>query len=525
MFLPESTGTEIFIGLVGAVGTDLKSVFNLLDEELKIAKYTAIPIRLSQLLRDCYVFRELKKYDDGFEDDRINKYMDAGDKFRKKMKHGDAVAKLAVSKVSSIRKSGKSKKEFGLGRIAYVFHSLKHPEEVKLFRRIYGNSFYLISAYSPKQDRLESLAERIKVSRNKSDRSKFRSKAQKIIERDTEETGNPFGQNVRNTFPLADVFIKVTTKTDTKKYLNRFVNLLFGNPFITPTQNEYGIFHAKAASLRSADLSRQVGAIIVAEEGEFISSGCNEVPKAGGGAVWELDSGEVKNDYRDFAIGYDSSSKMRRDMLGELFSKLSEGGWFKDSFSEKRPEELVELSLKPEKGALHGTRLSSILEYGRMVHAEMFAITEAAKRGLSINNAKMYCTTYPCHMCARHIMSSGINKVIYIEPYPKSLAKELYDKSIRYEDESADEDALIFEPFVGVAPNRFIDFFEIKKRKDSYGNKINFDISKSNPVTKQVYPSHIEIEKAYVKFLSVNSHFLGITNPRKRNPKSTGRSA
>lgn len=57
------------------------------------------------------------------------------------------------------------------------------------------------------------------------------------------------------------------------------------------------------------------------------------------------------------------------------------------------------------------------------MHAEMFAITDAARRGLSVRDATLYCTTFPCHMCARHIIASGIRKVVYIEPYPKSMAK------------------------------------------------------------------------------------------------------
>jgi cytidine deaminase len=45
------------------------------------------------------------------------------------------------------------------------------------------------------------------------------------------------------------------------------------------------MYMAKSASLRSAALTRQVGAAIFRETGELLTMGCNEVPKAGGGTV------------------------------------------------------------------------------------------------------------------------------------------------------------------------------------------------------------------------------------------------
>src|SRR5439155_12870624 len=71
-----------------------------------------------------------------------------------------------------------------------------------------------------------------------------------------------------------------------------------------------------------------------------------------------------------------------------------------------------------------------VIEYGREVHAEMAALTDAAKRGTSVRGCVLYCTTFPCHECARLIVSAGIARVVYIEPYPKSKVAELYEDSI-----------------------------------------------------------------------------------------------
>ena len=45
----------------------------------------------------------------------------------------------------------------------------------------------------------------------------------------------------------------------------------------------------------------------------------------------------------------------------------------------------------------------------------------------------MFVTTFPCHYCARHIVSAGIDEVQYIEPYPKSQAIGLHRDSIEPE--------------------------------------------------------------------------------------------
>src|SRR5258708_5618567 len=73
-------------------------------------------------------------------------------------------------------------------------------------------------------------------------------------------------------------------------------------------------------------------------------------------------------------------------------------------------------------------------------------------------------------MCARQIMADGTKRVVYIEPYPKSRAKKLYKRAIQVDhDREADEDAVRFDAFVGIAPTRFLDLFDMASRKDDQG--------------------------------------------------------
>ncbi|WP_339916420.1 deaminase [Photorhabdus stackebrandtii] len=64
------------------------------------------------------------------------------------------------------------------------------------------------------------------------------------------------------------------------------------------------------------------------------------------------------------------------------------------------------------------------------MHAEIEAILACARSNVSIYNGILYCTTFPCHNCAKHIVASGIRRVIYIEPYPKSKVFDFHPDSI-----------------------------------------------------------------------------------------------
>ena len=51
------------------------------------------------------------------------------------------------------------------------------------------------------------------------------------------------------------------------------------------------------------------------------------------------------------------------------------------------------------------------------VHAEQNAIADCAKRGVSCQGATAYITHYPCIICTRLLLASGIQEIKYIEEY------------------------------------------------------------------------------------------------------------
>lgn len=59
------------------------------------------------------------------------------------------------------------------------------------------------------------------------------------------------------------------------------------------------------------------------------------------------------------------------------------------------------------------------------IHAEQNAILQAAKLGVSIDGATLYCTHYPCTICAKMIVNTGIRRLVYIHPYPDDFSTEI----------------------------------------------------------------------------------------------------
>jgi len=346
---------------------------------------------------------------------------------------------------------GQSQSADSLG-YAFIISSLKHPQEVEKLREIYSNSFFLVAINESEEQR----------------RSKLYSKnlplndINSVITRDEGED-EPFGQHTRDVFEMADIHLTLNPsgtpdrnsksrrsdellKNQVDLQVSRILDLIFGNPFITPSFDEYAMFMAYASGLRSADLSRQIGAVIATPLQEIVATGANEVPQFGGGQYWpDPKTFQDTPGGRDYTNGKDTNRVERARIVEEIIALFDFHG--KDEKKDEVRQSLLRSSIK------------YLTEYSRPVHAEMSAIIACARSGISLNGAPLYCSTFPCHNCAKHIINAGIKRVVFIEPYPKSKTLELYSDSASI---TREEDKVSFEEFVGVGPRRFFDLFSLK---------------------------------------------------------------
>ena len=64
-------------------------------------------------------------------------------------------------------------------------------------------------------------------------------------------------------------------------------------------------------------------------------------------------------------------------------------------------------------------------ELCRGLHAEMNALLQASQCGVKISGATLYTTTYPCSLCAKMLVNTGIKRIVTLTDYPDALAKEI----------------------------------------------------------------------------------------------------
>ena len=452
----EPDNPELVLGIVAGVGAPLEQVQRVLKRELRALDYRTDVLRLSRMTSRFELPTPLPSRR-AREALRIHAMMNRGTEARVATSRNDILALLAVGDIAVQRGAGAT----ALSGRAFLLRQLKQPDEVFLLRRTYGHGFHLLGVYCPRSIREANL--------RKSGMS--RSEVKDLIDRDEHEPSDP-GQHLRDTFHLADVFVDAGQgERVLVRQIRRFLELVFGLGIKGPTIEEFGMFHAHASALRSAQLGRQVGAAVLTPRGEVISVGTNEVPRHGGGLYWEEDAGDA----RDHVWGRDSSDEMREEIVQEITERLTPG-WSKMS---PRARDLLVQANIPK---LRATTVSALTEFGRAVHAEAEAILSAARMGVSTRGARLYCTTFPCHVCAKHIVAAGIEQVFYIEPYPKSRASRLFPDSISLETNR--KERVIFRPFVGVGPERFPDLFSMRssegrpiRRKDQRGYPIDREVN------------------------------------------------
>jgi dCMP deaminase len=64
-------------------------------------------------------------------------------------------------------------------------------------------------------------------------------------------------------------------------------------------------------------------------------------------------------------------------------------------------------------------------ELCRGLHAEQNALIQAAKLGIAVDGATLYCTALSCAICAKMLINAGVVKIVYVEDYPDKLTEGL----------------------------------------------------------------------------------------------------
>ncbi|MFN3747280.1 MAG: deaminase [Sphingorhabdus sp.] len=482
---------EAFIALIAPIGINMEQVVRVITEKSKQISYEPNVIKLTDSL--VKLDRVTQNYNTEIE--RYKEYIKAGDEICKEAGRGDILAMLGIAEILSV---GPEQREKDVGRRRLnIIRQIKRLEEYRTLERVYGRNIIFVGCFASQEDRVNYIVDKLKVADRGSSNSKLESQALEIISIDEDETNQDYGQKIIECYPKSDFILDCTSLKTLESSCERLFEIYFGHPFISPTVDEYASCIANAAAYRSLDLSRQVGAAIFGDSGEIISMGCNEIPAPFGGTYWCHHT----NDARDYILGYDSNQRVREDMARDALFKLKEAGWLSDDFKDRELNDLVsevfkKKSVGDEKpdGPWRQSMISDIIEYGRMVHAEMNALADAARFRRSTQGATLYCTTMPCHMCTKLIIAAGIKRVVYVQPYVKSLTKELYKDSVVFESEK--ENYITFCTLKGVTPAGFKRAFsKSSRRKKDDGSAIIWDKLNASPNFLTTIPYYTTSER------------------------------
>jgi hypothetical protein len=206
---------ELFFGIAGPIGVDMDLIAASLATAISNVGYTSTLTKLTnEMQRFAITDPKLAKEIAGWEgDDTYNTYMrkmSQANALRKQYDDPAVLARIAIDAIRSLREERTRNQNIARAMHAYIIRQLKRPEEVALLRKVYGRQFVLISAYAPESRRREQLCRRLsnELSTDLSP-ADVGYRADKLIERDASEEGESLGQQLRETFHLADVDAQV----------------------------------------------------------------------------------------------------------------------------------------------------------------------------------------------------------------------------------------------------------------------------------------------------------------------------
>ena len=360
----------------------------------------------------------------------------------------------------------------------FIIESFRNPFEIDFFRRRYYE-FYLISIYAPFEIRsenypfindkeleiLDKIDQGLKdfedLSNNGEDSlinfKKFIKKIEKISGFSKEEIKISL-PNTALCVDLSDIAISKQDSNNLENFqekLIKYLLLILSPGCLLPSNDEIYMNIAYLFSLASTCISRKVGAVIVNDDGYVIGLGFNDVNPNQIGCCYRYIR-DIKNNSKIFDYGCREHNFYGQPKNIEFFEfLLNESG-----FESEEQIEIIDIPF------CFNEKLSAFFNEKkqfrriRSLHAEENAILQTSKTGgFSLEGSTIYVTTFPCELCAKKIARVGIKRIVYVEPYPKSLSQKLF-----FEDNRC---VIQVDQFEGVKPHSFYRLYKpIYDKKD-----------------------------------------------------------
>jgi deoxycytidylate deaminase len=431
--------STVIIGFTGPVGSGCTYISEYLPTVADRKKY--LYFKLSDIIKD-------KLKEEGKDHPSTEDLQNKGNQLRKEL-GGSALIELLLDK---IEKQWNKRKHYGI-----IIDGIKNAKEVETLRSF--PNFLLISVQALTETRKKRV---IEDGRFKSDEE-----FDKADNRDKLEIYD-YGQQASTCSYLSDIIIyneKNIAELEKGDYIRsiyiQYINLI---EFVhdgtisldtKPSVDELCMTIAYSLSKASSCLKRKVGAVVVDLEkydGELknpnqqkelpiiISSGYNEVPFGQLPCKYHPDYGICFRDYlkQEFAkeLKFCPScgdkivlGKIKCNVCGSEYDKYIKtcskchNEIEYDFFCNKCGENIFDYYIPGGKKSP-----GKLMDMCRSLHAEEMSLLKLKRNSFNEqNNLVLYVTTQPCNLCANKIVTSGIKKVVFSEPYSMKESQEILD--------------------------------------------------------------------------------------------------
>jgi len=317
----------------------------------------------------------------------------------------------------------------GKSNTHFVIDAFRNPHEVEYFRYRYSE-FYLMS-----------------ITANINTRSTRKHYDSKIDDRDSGKAIDAIDihkQNVSKCVYLSDIQIDNSLNDDDHSSFQRkllyYAALIQAPGCVPPTTHELFMSQAYGLSLKSTCISRQVGAVIVGGNGYVVGAGWIDVGEGQIGCGLRRIADIQGTDNDDLPLHPVPESEFRSELAKR---EPHECFCFKDEYSKYEIKkkissfkfisktEMDEIGVTEKQvGEIAKLQAKKIkikrLEFCRALHAEENALLQSAKiGGVGVRGGTIYTTYFPCELCSKKIYQSGLQEIIYTEPYPDSVAQDV----------------------------------------------------------------------------------------------------
>jgi len=406
-------GGQIVVGLTGPFGAgcttiadDLKDRKGWLKYSLSDAMRELAPSRVDDLDKEKLFSPECRAYQ-----------QEVGNRIRKI--DITAIPAWIVNKIKEAENSDESLKSKNI-----VVDSIRNPSEMTYLRDTFPN-FFVVAVFAPYYARWERK------------RDIYSGKQDDFDKDDVKDSGEfepPYGQQVQLCVDRSDIlisndrpFTEPRIKRELQIKVDTYIDLMQEPGSMGPHPWELNMSQAYQASLMSTCCKRKVGAVIVREEAVkdksrsyIIASGYNEVPVNVRSCVERGGGTQSMFCYKDERIKAELKGKYK--LCPNCGSKLEFPEEFELPFV--CPNESCRARLG--KDFIPGRTLDLCIA----VHAEEAAILQASKfGGTQIEGSTLYTTTFPCDLCAKMIIQTGITRIIFAEPYPGDEAVGILEEA------------------------------------------------------------------------------------------------